>query len=185
MPPSASSLLDAGLGVGRAGGLGHRNGSWVVSWWLRRVGSSTFLALRPALLLRLGAAPAAGRFLGIGLRRRLDRRGRVLHVAGLLRLERRCSRRRVVPDHVELLPHRPQVGGGPVQEDTDREGHTPTANAIGSTYSSIFWVCAYCPVSADSGMFLRISCRCVVNVVSVIATSSPATTRVCRTRRRS
>ena len=35
--------------------------------------------------------------------------------------ERRRPGSRVVADHVELLAHRPQVGGGPVEEHADRE----------------------------------------------------------------
>src|SRR5690606_3902649 len=44
-------------------------------------------------------------------------------LAVFLRLERGGAGRRVAADHVELLAHRPQVGDGPVDEDTDREGH--------------------------------------------------------------
>ena len=42
-------------------------------------------------------------------------------VAVLLRLEGGRAGRRVVADHVELLAHRPQVRGGPVEEHADRE----------------------------------------------------------------
>ncbi len=49
----------------------------------------------------------------------------VLHALGrvalLLGRERRRPGGRVVADHVELLAHRPQVRGGPVQEHADRE----------------------------------------------------------------
>ena len=45
-------------------------------------------------------------------------------VALLLGLEGRGSGRRVVADHVELLAHRPQVRGRPVDQDADREGDT-------------------------------------------------------------
>ena len=48
-------------------------------------------------------------------------------VAVLLGLEGRSAGRRVVADHVELLAHRPQVRGGPVEEDADREGHATEA----------------------------------------------------------
>ena len=43
-------------------------------------------------------------------------------VALLLGLGGRRARGRVVADHVELLAHRPQVRGGPVEEHADREG---------------------------------------------------------------
>ena len=64
----------------------------------------------------------------LGHGRRLLRRlrhhavlGRLRLVPLLLRLEGRRSRGGVVADHVELLAHGPQVRGGPVEEDADRE----------------------------------------------------------------
>ena len=45
-------------------------------------------------------------------------------VAVLLGLGGRGPGGRVVADHVELLAHRPQVRGGPVEEDADRERDT-------------------------------------------------------------
>ena len=52
----------------------------------------------------------------------------------------------------------------------------PTAKTTGSTYSSIFCCCAYGPLIALSGMFLRISWRWVVKVVAVITATSDSVT---------
>src|SRR5689334_1119005 len=85
------------------------------------------LALLAGLLLRLLARCAGGLFgddggLSLFGRRHTDSLagglGRVALALGLLR---RRPGGRVVPDHVELLAHRPEVGGGPVQEHADRE----------------------------------------------------------------
>ena len=43
-------------------------------------------------------------------------------------------------------------------------------------YSIIFCVCAIGPSRADGGMFFIVSCRCVVKVVTLIATMSTMTT---------
>ena len=75
---------------------------------------------------RCGCWRCAGRFSGsgsgvgllLGDQALLERLGLVALLLGPLRLG---AGRRVVADHVELLAHRPQVGGGPVEEHADRE----------------------------------------------------------------
>src|SRR5687767_6374870 len=64
-------------------------------------------------LLRHGLGGACR---GPGLGNRRPVAGGLGGVALLLGRERRGPGRRVVADHVELLAHRPQVGGGPVEE---------------------------------------------------------------------
>src|SRR3954464_1124355 len=100
----AASVMGASLGLRLRGGL-------------RPAGLLALLARLLLGLLALLGAPLGLRLLDHGLDHRpvLER---LLPVAVLLGLRGRGARRRVVPDHVELLAHGPQVRGGPVEEDT-------------------------------------------------------------------
>ena len=63
--------------------------------------------------------------------------------------------RRVAPDHVELLAHRPQVRGQPVEQDTDREVDAGDGEEQREDVEQHLLLLAYRVVSADAGMFLH------------------------------
>ena len=97
-----------------------RRGRWPAGLLALLLGSASWAAGAAAAGAPRRAAPA---------RRPRRRTGHAVRLAGLapcrvaLLLGRRGrrARGRVVADHVELLAHRPQVGGGPVEEHADRE----------------------------------------------------------------
>ena len=125
-PPGLGAVLRRRLGSALTRGLGARPGRPASA----PLGLALLALLRGGLLALAGLLGLLGRLLrrlGVGLGLRGvdpgDRLALALQ-AGVVGLLRGRPGRRHPPDDVELLAHRPHVGGEPVDEDTDREVDT-------------------------------------------------------------